>query len=110
MKKMISKLIRSLGSNVALVSLVFCLFAAQSPSMAQEHSGEILYNELSNSANSGDNAFIEQLNVEPRGLDWQSASQLEFRGHLRLLTSSVDGSADESQLYFKAAVTQYSFN
>ncbi len=100
MKKMISRFKRILKSQVVLVSLAFGLFAAHSPSMAQEHSGEILYNELSNSANSGDNTFIETLNLESRGLDWQSASQLEFRGHLRLLTSSIVGSADESQLYF----------
>ena len=100
MKKMTSKFIRIVGNKVALVSLAVFLFAGQSPSMAQEHSGEILYNELSNSANSGDNAFIETLNVLPRGLDWKSAGQLEFRGHLRLLNSSTEGSADESLLYF----------
>ena len=67
---------------------------------AIEGEGEEVYKHLSSLANSGDNALIESLNIVPRDLDWDNAIKSDFKGHLRFLTSSKEGTIDQSQLFF----------
>ncbi len=81
-----------------LTSLIFILFF--SASVNAEGSGEMLYKQLSAIANNGENIIIEDLNVAPRALDWSSAEQLDFTGHLRFLNSSKEGSIDQTRLFF----------
>ena len=67
---------------------------------AVDEEGEKTYKQLLAIAQEGDNNLIEELNVMPRALDWGSAKQMDFKGHLRFLTSSKEGSLDQSQLFF----------
>lgn len=85
--------------GVFLAGLI-CLFFLNSSAIAEKGSGEILYKQLSAIANSGENSIIEDLNVAPRGLDWSSAEQLDFTGHLRFLNSSKEGTIDQTRLFF----------
>lgn len=80
----------------AIVSLIFY----HSPVFAESEAGEALYSQLSSLANTGENDIIEELNVSPRSLDWSQAKQLDFKGHLRFLLSSKEGSADQTLLFF----------
>ena len=76
-------------------STIFCSWA-----LADENSGENFYKHLSAFAKQGNNSLIEELNTSPRTLDWKNAKAFQFKGHLRVLTSSVQGSADQTQLFF----------
>ena len=67
---------------------------------AVDEEGEKTYKQLLAIAQEGNNNLIEELNVMPRALDWGSAKQMDFKGHLRFLTSSKEGSLDQSQLFF----------
>jgi predicted Na+-dependent transporter len=71
-----------------------------SPINAQHASGEDTYKQLLAFAEKGDNAYINKLNSSPRSLDWESAETLDFKGHLRILSSSEEGSPDDSRLFF----------
>lgn len=82
------------------LAVIFCLSFYLSPAFAESEPGEALYSQLSNLANNGENAIIEELNVSPRSLDWSQAKQLDFKGHLRFLVSSKEGSADQTLLFF----------
>ena len=84
---------------IILTGLFLTLFFS-TEAIAEEGSGELLYKKLSVIANSGDNVIIEDLNVASRGLDWSSAEQLDFKGHLRFLSSSKEGNIDETRLFF----------
>jgi sodium bile acid symporter family protein len=68
--------------------------------IADGTSGEIFYKHLSSLANSGNNSLIEKLNTNPRKLDWNNAKEVKFKGHLRLLNSLKQGSADQTKLFF----------
>ncbi len=84
-----------------IVSFVFlCSFLLSSAAFAEDESGETLYKYLSSIAKSGNNRYIEQLNSEPRNLDWNAAETQEFKGHLRFLTSVEEGSPDQTRLFF----------
>jgi len=76
---------------------VFAFCAAVS---AKGTSGEQFYKQLSAIVNSGDNQLIEQLNTQPRKLDWTNSENLQFKGHLRFLTSAKQGSPDQTRLFF----------
>lgn len=67
---------------------------------AVDEEGEKTYKQLLAIAQEGNNNLIEELNVMPRALDWGSAKQMDFKGHLRFLTSLKEGSLDQSQLFF----------
>jgi bile acid:Na+ symporter, BASS family len=83
-----------------VLSGILFLFLFSSTALAEEGSGEVLYKQLSTYVNNGDNAFIEEVNVKPRNLDWSNAEQLDFKGHLRFLNSSKEGSLDQTRLFF----------
>jgi len=88
-----------LSLNFALVTILL-LFLFNPGVKAHEKSGEEIYRQLSEIANSGDNSTIEALNTLPRSLDWESAKKSEFTGHLRFLTSSKEGEIDQTKLFF----------
>ncbi len=82
--------------------LILCsVFIIAAPTQAKSSSGEEIYKNLSNIANSMDNnTLIEKLNVESRKLAWQKADASEFAGNLRLLqTTKTRGSFDKDHLY-----------
>ncbi len=83
-----------------VLSGILFMFLFSSTALASEGEGELLYKQLSTYVNSGDNEFIEEVNVKPRNLDWSNAEQLDFKGHLRFLNSSVEGSLDQTRLFF----------
>ncbi|MBU2621741.1 MAG: hypothetical protein KKD92_05435, partial [Proteobacteria bacterium] len=85
----------SIISSVCLCFLTFCSIA-----IADDTSGEPFYKYLSSLAGSGNNNLIEELNTNPRKLDWNNAEALKFKGHLRFLTSVKPGSTDQTRLYF----------
>ncbi len=93
------KLMSSL-KNTKTVFVCFLLFAFSTAVMATDPTGEDLYNKLSEKVNSGDNSFIEKLNTNPRSFDWSAATESEFKGHLRLLSSPNEGTTDQSELFF----------
>ncbi|MEX0981594.1 MAG: bile acid:sodium symporter family protein [Bacteroidales bacterium] len=80
--------------------LFAALFAINRPAKADENKGEEIYKYLSQKVNMGDSTFIGTLNSESRELDWTNAENLEFQGHLRFLTSPVEGGADQTRLFF----------
>ena len=82
------------------LTAIFCMFFFNSALIAEDGSGEALYKHLSTIVNSGDKSFIEELNVAPRNLDWSNAEVLDFKGHLRFLNSSKEGSPDQTRLFF----------
>jgi len=88
-----------LSIKFALVTILL-LFLFNPGVKAHEKSGEEIYRQLSEIANSGDNSTIEALNTLPRSLDWGSAEKSEFTGHLRFLTSSKEGDIDQTKLFF----------
>ncbi len=94
----ISNLNRILLRHVLPVFILLYLFSPAA--FAVDDSGEVLYKYLSSIANSGNNSYIEDLNTHPRELDWSDAEVLDFKGHLRFLTSAEPGSPDQSRLYF----------
>ncbi|MFC2125686.1 bile acid:sodium symporter family protein [Bacteroidota bacterium] len=80
---------------------VFICFLISSPvSVAGDTSGEAVYKHLSSLTTNGNNRLIEELNTNPRDLDWNNAEKLEFGGHLRFLTSTKEGSIDQTRLFF----------
>lgn len=81
-----------------LLLLIAC--AGMNSVAAVEGSGEKLYKHLSQIVNAGNNELIESLNTLPRSMDWSSADQLEFKGHLRYLNSPTEGSLDQTRLFF----------
>ena len=85
-------------SKLVLLLTFFLVFGLVGK--AHEKSGEEIYKQLSEIVNSGDNDYIEDLNTMPRGLDWANAEVANFKGHLRFLTSSKDGSLDQNKLFF----------
>jgi predicted Na+-dependent transporter len=68
--------------------------------MAVGEKGEEVYKDLLSIAKDGNNILIESLNILPRDLNWESGEILDFNGHLRFLTSSLDGTLDQTQLFF----------
>ncbi len=82
------------------LTLILFMFIFSSSLFAEEDSGEMLYKQLSVKVNNGDNVFIEDLNVAPRLLDWSEAKQMDFKGHLRYLNSTGEGSLDQTRLFF----------
>ncbi len=87
--------------RTAVVVLTCVLLTFTSLSLfAEEGGGEALYKQLSEYVNAGDNELIEDLNISPRNLDWSNAEQLDFKGHLRFLQSSVEGDLDQTRLFF----------
>ena len=82
--------------------LFFLLFSLTGMNFvaAEEGSGEKLYKHLTQIVNAGNNELIESLNTVPRSMDWSSAGQLEFKGHLRYLNSPAEGSLDQTRLFF----------
>ena len=88
------------GRGILLISFLL-IFSSSSLLAADEGGGEELYKHLTEIVNAGNNEMIESLNTVPRALDWSSADQLEFQGHLRYLNSPEDGSLDQTRLYFK---------
>lgn len=81
--------------SVCIYFLTFCSMA-----IADDTSGEPFYKYMSSLASSGNNSLIEELNTNPRKLDWNNAEALKFKGHLRFLTSVKPGSTDQTRLYF----------
>ena len=87
--------------RISIISILFvCLLNYSTLIQAQHTSGEDTYKELLVFAENGDNAYINELNSVPRDLDWENAEILDFKGHLRILNSSEEGSLDESRLFF----------
>ena len=82
------------------LALFVSLFVFNRPVMADENSGEEIYKYLSERVNMGDSAFIGMLNTVSRELDWSKAEDINFQGHLRFLTSAVEGDADQTRLFF----------
>jgi len=89
------RLFLRLFTTIALIVLI-----SGSGLFAIGEEGEILYKKLSAVARDGNNVLIEELNAMPRDLNWSSAKQLDFRGHLRFLTSSKEGNEDQTLLFF----------
>lgn len=87
-------------SAAVILTLILFTFSANVSVFAEGGGGEALYKQLSESVNAGDNELIEDLNIAPRNLDWSSAEQLDFKGHLRFLNSSVEGDLDQTRLFF----------
>lgn len=83
-----------------LIAISIIIFSSGFNLFALGEEGEILYKKLSSLATSGDSVLINKLNSTPRELNWESAKQLEFKGHLRFLRSSKEGSEDHSKLFF----------
>ncbi|MFH1976383.1 MAG: bile acid:sodium symporter family protein [Pseudomonadota bacterium] len=94
-KKDLNLALLSIISLVCLYFLTFCSLA-----IADDTSGEPFYKYLSSLASSGNNSLIEELNTNPRKLDWNNAEASKFKGHLRFLTSVKPGSTDQTRLYF----------
>jgi predicted Na+-dependent transporter len=94
------------GSNLLwkLLSITaavfFCTLIFPSSATGGDNSGEDLYKYLSSITTSGENSYIEELNTTPRNLDWSNAQELDFKGHLRFLTSAKEGSLDQTRLFF----------
>ncbi|NQU88310.1 MAG: hypothetical protein HQ541_21390, partial [Mariniphaga sp.] len=83
-----------------ILAFLICFLANGFAAGSIDPSGEILYKYLSSVASEGNNDLIEQLNTEPRNLEWDNAEILEFKGHLRFLNSLEEGSPDQSRLFF----------
>ncbi|MBU1712667.1 MAG: bile acid:sodium symporter family protein [Proteobacteria bacterium] len=94
-KRALNLMLLSIISLVFIYFLTFCSMA-----VADDTSGETFYKYLSSLAGSGNNSLIEELNANPRKLDWNNAESLKFKGHLRFLTSVKPGSTDQTRLYF----------
>lgn len=92
--------LRNLAGKLLLLLTLFLISSCSKPITITESEGEKLYGHLSEIANKGNNDLIEALNTEPRELDWSSPKQLDFKGHLRTLNSSREGSSDQSRLFF----------
>ncbi|MEX2370190.1 MAG: bile acid:sodium symporter family protein [Bacteroidales bacterium] len=90
----------SLKQKAFCLFLIFGLLTSLPPVLAGEHSGEEVYKHLSEIVNSGDNETIEALNTDSRDLNWKEAQQLNFQGHLRFLSSSEEGTVDQTRLFF----------
>jgi BASS family bile acid:Na+ symporter len=86
--------------NGYIIPVLLSFFLFILPASASGDSGEELYKYLSSIADSGNNPYIEDLNTHPRELDWSSAEVLDFKGHLRFLTSSEPGDPDQARLFF----------
>ncbi len=82
------------------LSLFVTLFVLNQPVKADENSGEEMYKYLSKRVHQGDSAFIGMLNTVSREFDWSNAEDLDFQGHLRFMTSPVEGNADQARLFF----------
>ncbi|WDP83785.1 MAG: hypothetical protein HUN05_00205 [Desulfobacter sp.] len=78
--------------------MVILLFSPAA--MADIATGEAFYKDLSALARNGENPMIEKLNTAPRTLNWDRANPVQFKGHLRFLTSTKEGSPDETRLFF----------
>ena len=87
------------GRGIFLISFLL-IFSSSSLLAADEGGGEELYKHLTEIVNAGNNEIIESLNTVPRALDWSTADQMEFPGHLRYLNSPEEGSPDQTRLYF----------
>ncbi|MCD4770416.1 MAG: bile acid:sodium symporter family protein [Bacteroidales bacterium] len=95
-----SKSNRRLKLISLILTVFFSMFLFIPAANAGDRSGEDLYKHLSSLTNAGNNAYIEELNTAPRSLDWGNAEVLEFKGHLRFLSSTKEGSADQTRLFF----------
>ncbi|MEA1877271.1 MAG: bile acid:sodium symporter family protein [Bacteroidota bacterium] len=90
----------SFKSKIMTMLVMVCFIFINPGVFAQEKLGEAMYKHLSELANTGDNSTIMALNAQPRDLDWSSAEEKEFKGHLRFLSSAQEGSIDETKLFF----------
>ncbi len=88
----------ALPSILSSIGIVF--FACCTQVLAAEISEEAFYKHLSSMAKRGNNHLIEKLNTESGKLDWNDGRTLEFKGHLRFLTSAKKGSVDQTRLFF----------
>lgn len=87
-------------SKIMTLAVVICFIIITPGTFAQEKSGEEMYKYLSELVNSGNSSAILDLNAQPRSLDWSAAESMEFKGHLRFLSSAQEGSNDETKLFF----------
>lgn len=95
----ISTFSKSAGRLFFYITLI--LFSLSNQCFASDNGGgEELYKKLTEIVNSGNNDLIEALNSDPRNLDWSSADQMDFKGHLRYLNSSKEGTLDQTRLFF----------
>jgi BASS family bile acid:Na+ symporter len=83
-----------------LISTVILLFSCSQLVLAEGESGEALYKKLSTQVYEENNQLIEDLNVAPRLLDWNNAHDMDFKGHLRFLNSTKEGTLDQTRLFF----------
>jgi len=90
--------IRTIYQIIVLVCISLCVLCTAAAS--EGALGEKFYKHLSSIVNSGNDQLIEQLNTQPRKLDWNNSRNLQFKGHLRFLTSAKQGSPDQSKLFF----------
>lgn len=90
----------NLTSKTMSLVAILCLFVITPGTFAQERSGEDMYKHLLGLVNSDNSSTIAVLNSQPRSLDWSAAEEMEFKGHLRFLSSAQEGSVDDSKLFF----------
>ncbi|MFC2090399.1 bile acid:sodium symporter family protein [Bacteroidota bacterium] len=90
----------SAGSGKIAFVISFLLFVSVTLLASEEGSGEKLYKHLSTIVNEGNTKTIEALNTVPRELDWSSAVDMDFKGHLRYLNAPEEGSLDKTRLFF----------
>jgi predicted Na+-dependent transporter len=83
-----------------IFSTILILLFSLSSLYAVGSAGEELYKKLSAYANEGNNDILNSLNTVPRVSDWSNAETINFKGHLRFITSVKEGTPDESQIFF----------
>ena len=88
--------------SIFLMSILF--FISNSVVLGSDNLGESFYKYLSTLTNDGNNVVIEKLNTTSRGLVWDNASSLQFKGNLRFLTSAKPGNEDQSKLFLIRSV------
>ncbi len=96
------KIIFRFTKSIFIMSVLF--FISNSVVLGSGTLGESFYKYLSTLTNDGNNIVIEKLNTSSRGLAWDNASSLQFKGNLRFLTSTKPGSGDQTKLFLIRSV------
>jgi BASS family bile acid:Na+ symporter len=88
--------------SIFLMSVL--LFISNTVALGSDNSGESFYKYLSTLTNDGNNIVIEKLNTTSRGLVWDNATSMQFKGNLRFLTSTKPGNEDQTKLFLIRSV------
>lgn len=84
--------------------MIVLFFISNTVALGNGNSGESFYKYLSTLTNDGNNIVIEKLNTTSRGLVWDNATSLQFKGNFRFLTSAKPGNEDQSKLFLIRSV------